>query len=200
MNLNIFNSTYFKVGNERVLDGDYDGILDIYDPDTNNNEILNIYELDLNKASIFVKDISNGKYLVNDPDTIQGKVKNLFGAMNSYRLISQTYNVQNLSIEPVLLQYSKTKDLKKSYSNDISYSNILYEYMFENATLISQPKYIQGNIFFVLERNLVLNMGIHVEDDLYGIVLPNDTRLILHTLEDIKREYSQSEIKYVDMK
>ena len=66
MNVNIYNSTYPKVENGNILDGDYDGILDIYDPDTNNNGILNISELDLNKASLFVKEISNGQYLVTN--------------------------------------------------------------------------------------------------------------------------------------
>ena len=43
-------------------------------------------------------------------------------------------------------------------------------------------------------------MGIHVENDSYGLVLPQDIRLILHTSEEIRKEYPQSEIKYVDMR
>lgn len=197
MNINIYNKTYMVVDGKRVLDIDFDGVLDMYDSDTKNNGILNIYELDVKKATSFLKEISNGKYFVSSSNDI----KYYFGALNSYRVISQTYNEQNLAIEPVLREYSRVKNRSKDYNHKIPYSTLLFEYLNENTQLeLLSNNSQQGNIFFVLENQKVVNMGILVEEDMLATVLKNDDHFILHTVSDIQKEYPNTEIKVVNMK
>lgn len=197
MNINMYNKTYMVVDGKRVLDMDFDGVLDMYDPDTNNNGILNIYELDGKEASDFLKEISNGRYMVSSKKDF----KYYFGALNSYRVISQTYNEQNLPIEPVLREYARVKNRSLTYNQDINYPTLLYEYLNQNTQLeLLNSQKQQGNIYFVLENGNVVNMGILIDGNTFATVLENDERFILHTLSDIEKQYPTAQIKVVDMK
>ncbi len=200
MNLNTYNNAYHFVDGKRNEDIDFDGVQDRYDTDTNNDRVKNIYELDTYKAINFVKSISNGKYLVTNTNDTWGKLKYNFGAFGSYRLISQAYFEQNLPIEPVLREYYRTKNTPQTYTLSLSYPTLLYEYLNEYGvhTTYNRKEYI-GEIFFVMEVERVMNMGIVVGENTFGIVLPNDTRLVTHTLDEILKEYKATEIKVLSV-
>jgi len=200
MNLNTYNKAFIIKDNRKVLDMDFDGIRDKYDIDTNNNGTENIYELDREEAVTFVKSISNGQYLVTNSEDTLGKIKYLFGALGSYRLISQTYYEQSLPLEPVLSEYYRTKNTPQTYTVSLNYPTLLYEYLSEYGvhTTFNKGQYI-GDIFFVMEVEKVMNMGIVLDEDTFGIVLPNDTKLVTHNLEEILKYYKATEIKVLSI-
>ena len=174
MNLNTYNKAFIMENGKKVLDMDYDGIQDRYDTDTNNNGIKNIYELD--------------------------RAKYLFGAFNSYRLISQTFYEQNLPIEPVLREYYATRNSLTNYDTEILYPQNLYLYLSEYG---EEKEYedgrYTGEIFFVLEQSEVVNMGLILSKNSFGIVLDNDKKLIPHSLNEILDYYSNAEIKVLSI-
>ena len=200
MNLNTYNKAFIFKDDKKVLDMDFDGIRDKYDIDTNNNGIENIYELDRGEAVTFVKSISNDKYLVTSSKDTLGEIKYLFGALGSYRLISQTYFEQNLPLEPILREYYRTKNTPQTYTLSLNYPTLLYEYLSEYGvhTTFNKGQYI-GDIFFVMEVEKVMNMGIVLDEDTFGIVLPDDTRLVTHNLEEILKYYKATEIKVLSV-
>lgn len=196
MNQKTYNMAYNFENGRKAEDLDYDGVLDKYDLDIDNDGIHNIYEVDTKQLATFVESISTDKYIVTNSNDTVGKIKYSFGAFNSYRVISQAYFEQNLAIEPVLTQYAKSKYEINGYSIDISYPTLLYEYLIDNGTLNDlNSNEDTGKIFFVTEKNTVLNMGIVLENNLFSTVLPNDMRLVIHTQEDILDEYPNSDIK-----
>ncbi len=200
MNLNTYNKAYQFENGIKLHDTDYDGIKDRFDTDTNNNGVNNILEVNRSEMVTFIKSISDGKYLVTNTNDTVDKIKYGFGAFGSYRLISQTFFDQNLPIEPVLIQYAKTKYNIQGYNIDIPYPTLLYEYLIENGSLYYFNPYLDtGKIFFVIENEKVLNMGIVLDKDLFGIVLLNDKKLITHTQEDILNDYENADIKVVSI-
>lgn len=196
MNLNTYNKQYHFDNGVKISDADYDGILDRIDPDTNGNGIYNIYEVDKEELVTFIKSISSNRYMV----TTQKDIKYYYGALTSYRLISQAYFEQNLAIEPILKEYIKTKNSIEKYMINISYPDALYEYLSDVGTFadIDINQY-QGSIFFILGNNEIKNMGIVLEDNSFSTVLEGDKRLVIHTLEDIQKVYPESEIKVVSI-
>ena len=196
MNLNTYNKQNHFENGYKISDSDYDQILDRYDPDTNGNGIYNIYEVDKEKIASFVESISLNRYMV----TTQKDIKYSFGAFNSYRLISQAYFEQNLAIEPILKEYTKTKYNIQKYIVNISYPTTLYEYISEIGTFESEDiDGYRGSIFFVLRENTLINMGIVLDNNSFGTVLEDDERLITHTIEEIQEEYPNTELKVVSI-
>ncbi len=200
MNLNTYNKAFQFENGIKLHDTDYDGVEDTFDTDTNNNGINNILEVSEEEMVTFVKSISNDRYLVTNSNDIVGRIKYSFGAFGSYRLISQAFFEQNLPIEPVLVEYAKTKYNIQGYNMDIPYPTLLYEYLTENGSLYYLYPYLDtGKIFFVIENDKVLNMGIVLDKNLFGIVLLNDKKLITHTQEDILNDYENADIKVVSI-
>ncbi len=76
----------------------------------------------------------------------------------------------------------------------------MYEYLNEYGvnTTFNKGQYI-GDIFFVMEVEKVMNMGIVLGEDTFGIVLPDDTRLVTHNLEEILKPYKATEIKVLSI-
>ncbi len=200
MNLNTYNNAYHFVDGKRNEDIDFDGVQDRGDVDTDNDGVKNIYELDREEGIEFVKNISTGKYLVTNSIDTWGRIKYNFGALGSYRLISQTYFEQNLPLEPVLREYYRTKYTPQTYTLSLNYPDLLYEYLNEYGVHTTYDKglYI-GDIFFVMEVEKVMNMGIVVGEDTFGIVLPDDTKLVTHNLEEILEHYKATEIKVLSV-
>ncbi len=200
MNLNTYNKqNHFRNG-YKISDSDYDQILDRDDPDTNGNGIYNIYEVDKEKIATFVEEISNDRYFSTNSNTLAEKIKYTFGAFNSYRVISQAYFEQNLAIEPILREYTKTKYNIHKYIIEVDYPTTLYEYLSDIGTLQSTDiNNYRGSIFFVLKDDNVENMGIILGNNSFGIVLDGDSRLVKHSLEDIKDAYPNSDIKVVSI-
>jgi len=201
MNLHTYNKAYHFQNNVYIRDADFDGVEDSYDSDTNNNIIKNIFEADRSELVNFVKEISTEKYLVTNSNDSFGKIKYDFGAFNSYRLISQAYFEQNLPIEPVLIEYAKETYTIQSYDMNISYPKLLYEFLQKNGTFKDFEIGIDaGRIFFVTKDPDVVNMGIVLDGDSFGIVLPNDTRLVTHSLKEILEIYPEASIKVSDLR
>ncbi len=197
MNTQTYNmADHFEDG-RNIQDQDYDGIHNSSDSDTNNNGINNIEEVNRNKLAKFVKSISIDKYLASYS---KDSLEYMFGAFDSYRLISQAYFEQNLPIEPVLKEYANRKYPSKSYTLDINYSTLLKEYLLEKYKM-KDLDYTQdvGKIFLVLDqKETLLNMGIVMEQEELGIVLEGDERLKIHSEEDILIRYPNCEIILVD--
>jgi hypothetical protein len=196
MNLSTYNKQYHFENGTKVSDKDYDGILDRYDLDTNGNGIYNIYEVDKEKVATFVEEISNSRYIA----TTKKNISYYYGGFNSYRVISQAYFEQNLAIEPILKEYVKTKYDIQEYTMDISYPDILYEYLSEIGTFVNTSiGNYPGSIFFQVENDTPVNMGIVLSENSFGTVLNGDTKLVTHTLDEILNEYPNSEFKVVSI-
>ncbi len=197
MNLQTYNmAKHFEDGKE-IQDIDYDGIQDTKDLDTDSDGINNIEDIDRGKLSLFVSDISRDKYLVSNS---QSSFEYYFGALDSYRLISQGYFEQNQPIEPVLKSYAQKKYNISSYNMDIPYTTLLYEYMLDIGVSkdIDMGKDI-GNIFFVIDsESTLLNMGVLVGENTFGIVLEGDRRLVTHSKDEIMGKYPNCTIISVD--
>ena len=197
MNTQTYNmASHFKDGRS-LQDQDYDAIHDRSDSDTNNNGINNMGDVDRDTLAKFVTSISVGKYLATYSED---SLEYLFGAFDSYRLISQAYFEQNLAIEPVLKEYANIKYPTEAYTLEIPYPTLLKEYLLDTYD-IKDLEYTKdiGKIFLVLDqKDTILNMGIVLEQEELGIVLEGDERLIRHNKEDIMTRYPNCEIKVVD--
>lgn len=201
MNLNTYNKAYHFENNVNIRDSDFDRVQDTYDSDTNENGLKNIFEADREKLTNFVTNISIGRYFVTNSDDIYGRIKYHFGAFGSYRLISQAYFEQNLPIEPVLIEYAKETYSIQEYNLDIPYPTLLYEFLLKKGNFKDFEMDVDiGRIFFITENQEVLNMGIVLEKGAFGIVLPNDKRLVTHSQEEILKIYPDSSIKISDLR
>ena len=199
MNINTYNMSQFYQKGKEKLDTDYDGIQDINDIDVDNNGTSNIFEYSPEKGKLFVESISNNRYFASTPESTREKIKFKYGAFSSYRVISQTYLEQNLPLEPVLLEYVKKRDVLQSYTLSYSYPNLLYEYAKENEYLTT-PNYELdgGKVFFVIENDKIVNMGILSDESNLTTVLQGDRRLVKHTIEEIESTYPKAVIKVLN--
>lgn len=199
MNLNTYNMSVMYENGKEIYDIDYDGVQDMYDVDIDNNGISNILEYDYKEGKKFVENISDNRYLVSTFEGKWEKIKFNYGAFTSFRVISQTYFEQNLALEPVLLDYVKKRDQPKTYSLSYSYSILLYEYAKENGYLTS-PNYEldSGKVFFILKENILVNMGILLDENKFVTVLQGDTRLVKHTKDEIESTYPKSIFKVLN--
>lgn len=198
-NQNTYNMPPIVKNGEEQLDIDFDGVQDIYDIDTNNDGVINIYEYDNIKGKEFADSISNNTYLTTTLKNNWESIKFKFGAFTSYRVVSQTYLEQNLSLEPVLLNYVRKRDKIQTYSLQYSYPTLLYEYAKENEYL-TIPNYELdcGKVFFILQNDSLINMGILIDQSNFVVVLEGDRRLIKHTKEEIESTYPNLTIKVLN--
>ena len=56
----------------------------------------------------------------------------------------------------------------------------------------------RNSIFFILNNNEMVNMGIVLDSKTFITVLDTDKRVVTHTENDIKKAYPNYEIKIVD--
>jgi hypothetical protein len=194
MNLNTYNKSFHTIGNQQVYDADYDGLIDYLDPDTNSSGINNIEDADIQVVAHFAEEIIEGNYFATSRKTLWERVKFRYGAFTSYRLISQSYFNQNKPIEPVLLQFAREKYNIRSYSIDIPYTDLLYEYFNDNNKLVEfniEENY-RGKIFFIIDEDEnIQNIGLILGINRAGIVLENDSRLTQHAMERVIEEYPE---------
>jgi len=192
ISLNTYNKAiHFKNGIV-VYDDDFDTIIDYKDSDTNNDGIDNIRSL---QKGIFVKDVKNileGEYLTSSGNTLWSKYIHLYGGLNSYRVISQAFFEQNIPIEPVLRDFALKEYNIREYSITHKYSNLLYMYFKQNNLLKEfNVNVTSGNLFFVIDGDSVVNMGVVLDNNMVGIVLEDDMRTRLHSLTSIYERYSK---------
>lgn len=199
MNLNTYNMPLIFKNGKEILDIDYDGVQDIYDIDTNNDGVINIYEYDNIKGKEFVESISNKTYLTTTLKNRWESIKFKYGAFSSYRVVSQTYLEQNLSLEPVLLNYVRKRDKIQTYSLQYSYPTLIYEYAKENGYLtIPNYELDSGKVFFILQNDILVNMGILIDETNFVVVLEGDRRLVKHTKDEIGSTYPNLIIKVLN--
>lgn len=202
----MYSQTYnsglsFDRNGEVTEDLDFDGIMDDEDADVDNNDINNINEAIFSNIYISADNIVNsGKIAIPQKDDLSFNEEILYkyGAFNSYRIISQAYFENALPIEPVIEKEVKNGMSEPSYK--ISYNPVdeLYNY-FKNRELlysvnIQDASSVEpGKIFFVLNEDLeVENLGITLKDGNVAIVLPEDTKLHIHTFEEISEIYDMN--------
>jgi hypothetical protein len=194
---------HFDANNDVTEDLDFDGIKDPYDYDVNDNDINNIDEaVSSHIASSGEVIIASNKIAVpqkKDLDTLE-KILYEYGAMNSYRIISQAYFENRLPIEPVLEKEVKNRMESPIYCIDFEPVEELYTYLKNNNSLlnlnISSPQLLaQGKIFFILDEEMnILNLGLTLTENNVGIVLPNDVRLTEHSFTEILENYDKESI------
>ncbi|NLE31142.1 metal-dependent hydrolase [Candidatus Dojkabacteria bacterium] len=198
-NQNTYNMPPIVKNGEEQLDIDFDGVQDIYDIDTNNDGVINIYEYDNIKGKEFVESISNKTYLTTTLKNRWESIKFKYGAFSSYRVVSQTYLEQNLSLEPVLLNYVRKRDKIQTYSLQYSYPTLIYEYAKENGYLtIPNYELDSGKVFFILQNDKLVNMGILIDETNFVVVLEGDRRLVRHTKDEIESTYPNLIIKVLN--
>ncbi len=198
MGLKTYNMATYKEEGKIIYDADFDTLIDYKDPDTDNSGRNNL--LDVNRKDLVdsAYEILNGKYMVSSTSSMWGNIKYKYGAMTSYRLISQVYFNQNKAIEPVLKEFSQKKNDIKGYTIKDSYEDILYQYLNErNSLRDSSRRIIPGKILFVLDKDekTLLNLGLTLENQEVGIVLKGDKKTKVHTLEEVFKVYSDYKIK-----
>ena len=197
MGLQTYNRSIYRENGKIIYDADYDTLIDYKDPDTNNNGRNNLADANRKGLIESTYEILNGKYMTSSRDSLWENIKYRYGAMTSYRLISQIYFNQNRAIEPVLKELKQRKGTLEGYSNTDSYQETLYEYFNKGKSIRDlSGKVLPGKIFFIIDgEGKVVNLGITLDNQEVGIVLDQDTQTAVHTLEEVSNLYPDYEIK-----
>lgn len=195
MNLNTYNNTHYRNEGKIVYDEDFDTLLDYKDPDTNNDGRNNLIDVSRSKLVESVYEILESESLTtNNEKSLWENIKYRYGALNSYRLISQAFLEQNKPIEPVLKIYAQQEYEIEGYVVDEKYEDLLFKYfderkLFRDLTRRNVP----GKLLFVVDEkgNELINVGVFLNGEDVGIVLPTDKRTKLHSMEELVTYYSE---------
>jgi len=185
-----YNKSYMYDGSGKEnYDVDMDGLYDKKDMDIDNDGTDNIVDIDLKELTQEVKDISNSGKLASFDS---GSIQYMFGGFNSYRLLSQAYFNISSPIEGALKE--------RAYTTKINYVDTLHTYFVERSLLqeldtTKESVLNVGTLMFLLDENgSVVNIGLVVDKDSVGIVLPADRELKTHTLQEVlESEYTKVE-------
>jgi len=197
------NVLHYDDKNNISEDLDYDGIKDIYDYDVNDNDVNNIDEaISSHLASSAENIVNSNKLVVPQKKTLllKEKIFYTYGAMNSYRIISQAYFENRLPIEPVLKKEVKNRMKNPNYNIKVDKVEELYTHFRNRESLLvlnTSSLHIlpEGKIFFILDEDMnILNLGITLTDNYVGIVLPNDTRLVKHSFTEVLESYDLNSV------
>ncbi|MDD3474976.1 MAG: metal-dependent hydrolase [Candidatus Dojkabacteria bacterium] len=201
MNVVSYNNSFLENSNKPYIDydADFDTLRDIEDWDIDNDGIDNIEEADYEDVIENAQDIiRSNKLAVGEVNNIFDKILMHYGALDSYRLISQAFYEDFSPIEPVIKDfYIKSLD-EKSYIVDFDYAEVLMQYFESKNELIalnfqSDPALVPGKIFFLIDENgEVMNMGITLYDNDLGIVLPGEKQIQKHSLDGILKFYGDT--------
>ncbi|MFA6754360.1 MAG: metal-dependent hydrolase [Candidatus Dojkabacteria bacterium] len=201
MGFRTYNKSFLEDASRPYIDYDmdYDTLRDIEDWDVDNNGIDNI--LDADQALVVEKAksiIDSHKLVVGKNQSLMDRIFLKYGALNSYKLVSQSFYESFSPMEPVLKDfYIKGLD-KKKYTVTYNHQEVLKNYLDSKKLLIdlnmnSNPLLPQGKIFFLLnEEGEIMNMGITLNMNSVGIVLPGEKQIQRHTLYGILRFYGDS--------
>jgi hypothetical protein len=179
------------------VDIDTDGVFDGYDMDIDNDGKDNILDIDLKNLVPQVKAIlESGKWTADSKSTkLADEFKYGYGGMTSFRLISQAYFNIHSPISPVLKDMLMKDGSIDSYSAEYDSQEAFYKYFNYRKMLKAlnpNAALAQGAVFFVLdEKDTVLNVGIALENNNVGTVLPYDVKLKTHTLQEITNYYGE---------
>ncbi len=201
INLKTYNNTFLEGANIPYMDYDmdYDTLRDIEDWDVDNDGINNIEDAHIEKVVGNVKSIiGSNKLAISNPTSLVEKIEYKYGALDSFRLVSQAYYEDYSPIEPVLKDfYLKNLDSKR-YTVKFDHQNVLKDYfefyeMLIDLNVNSNPLLEKGKIFFLLDENdEIMNMGITLEGNRVGIVLPGEKYVQYHTFDGVIRFYGDT--------
>jgi hypothetical protein len=193
-----YNSSYmYDLNGDINYDIDFDTLKDSQDMDVDNDGIDNFNDVEKSEVSKTARNIvESNKLAEGGSKSFVRDIKHAFGALNSYDLILQTYFDLHSPIGPVLKDHYKTGSYSFIYSN----ADFLYGYLEDSDYLLelnTEAKTLlpEGNIFFITtEDGDILNLGITLDNNQLGIVLDTDTKLQLHTYEEILSKYPEMKI------
>lgn len=191
-----YNHSYMYDTNGNInYDTDYDTLRDDMDLDINNNGLNNLEDAQASLITNRARDISeSGKLTLGRSKGLVRDIKHLYGAMNSYDLILQTYYDAHLPISPILKDHYSTNN---GYIHEYSSDKLLYQYLDEKEYLISlnlkaDVLLASGKMFFIQDLDgKILNLGITLENNELAIVLETDTKLQLHTYTEVLSKYGK---------
>jgi len=193
---NTYNRSIFRDINGKVnVDIDTDGVFDGYDMDIDNDGKDNILDIDLKNLVPQIKTILNsGKWTADSGSTkLVDKFKYGYGGTTSIRLIYQAYSNIHSPISPVIKDMLLKDNSIEGYSGEYDSQTAFYKYFNSRKMLKTfNPDTVlpQGAMFFVLdEQDTVLNIGIALESNNVGTVLPYDKNLKTHTLQEVTNYY-----------
>lgn len=199
MNLNTYNNTLYRDEKKIVYDADFDTLLDYKDPDTNNDGRNNLIDVSRSNLVESIYEILESESLTtNKGISLWENIKYRYGALNSYRLISQAFLEQNKPIEPVLKIYAQQEYEIEGYVVDEKYEDLLFNY-FEERKLFRDltRRTIPGKLLFIVDEteNKLINVGVALNGEDVGIVLPTDKKTQLHSMEELVHYYPEYTIR-----
>jgi hypothetical protein len=203
ISINTYNRNYmYDESGEVNHDVDYDRLLDSMDMDIGNDGTSNIMKANIKDVLDSTLDIINSKkWSVYGENSLTSNLKEKFGGLDSYRVISQAYYNIHLPIEPVLKDYAIKRDGFESYTKEYQYTEILLDYLLENELLIElnlngQPNISPSKMFFLINSdNVIINLGITLEGNYTAIVLDTDKSLQMHSYQEIREKYAEDIVK-----
>ncbi len=200
---NTYNRNILYDSNGKVnYDLDYDTLRDDLDMDVDNDGKDNIMDIDLKKLVAQVKEIVESKKWTADIEdsSLQGQIRYKVGGFTSFRLLSQAYSNIHSPISPVLKDMLTKDGSIEKYSRIYDSQGAFYKYFNNKKILLELDPNVEGTIaqgalFFVSnDKEEVLNMGIVLEENNLGTVLPYDKNLKTHTLKELTNYYG-TEVK-----
>jgi len=197
--LNTYNRSILRdINGKANPDIDTDGIYDAYDMDVDNDGKDNILDIDLKNLVPQVKTIlESGKWTADSKSTkLADEFKYEYGGMTSFRLISQAYFNIHSPISPVLKDMLLKDDSLQGYYSEYDAQTAFYKYFnYRKILKVLDTNSVlpKGAIFFVLDdKDNVLNVGIALENNNVGTVLPYDKNLKTHTLQEVTNYYGDN--------
>jgi inner membrane protein len=201
MNIRTYNNSFLEESNKPYMDYDmdYDTLRDIEDWDVDNDGIdntqdANYKEVVENAQSI----IDSHKLAVGAVESFKDKVYLQYGALDSYRVISQAFYENYSPIEPVLKNFYINGLEDKKYTVSFNPVTTFRDYLKSKDMLIKlnfdgNPLLAPGKIFFLEnEDEEIINIGMTLENNDIAIVLPGERFVQKHTLDGLKLFYGDS--------
>jgi len=194
--LNTYNkSLVFNAKNQLDHDWDKDFVIDTMDMDVDNDGKDNLMDIDIKELVTQVRDIINtSKWTVYDDSKIVSQYKKTYGGFNSFRLLSQAYYNMHSPISPVLWDQAVKDGAVSEYTNELMGLDSLHSYFSKNNLLTrltyEETVFATGTLFFISNQEAeVLNVGIVLDNNEVGIVLPYDKKMQIHSFSDVTNYY-----------
>jgi inner membrane protein len=201
MNVQTYNNSFLEDSDKPYIDYDmdYDTLKDIEDWDVDNDGIDNIQDANYeNVVKNIEAIIDSNKLAVGEIENVIDRIYMQYGALNSYRIVSQAFYEDYSPIEPVIKNFYISNLEDKKYTVSFDYVEAFRDYLTSknlliNINLDSNPLLAPGRIFFLIDKNEdIMNMGMTLMDNDIAIVLPGENHVQNHTLDGLKMFYSDS--------
>lgn len=194
--LNTYNkSLVFDTNNQLDHDWDRDFVIDTMDIDVDNDGTNNLMDIDIKELVTQVQNtINTSKWTAYDDSKVISQYKKTYGGLNSFRLLNQAYYNMHSPISPVLWDQAVKDGVVSKYTDELSGLDSLHSYFSKNNLLTrltyEETIFATGTLFFISNKEAeVLNVGIVINNDEVGIVLPYDKKLQIHSFSDVTNYY-----------